>query len=135
VKPVKAYKTRSHVATPKIVGAPQKPVSRTLLVAKKQRPRRFKQKSSNRSAWMLLLAPFAAALLLSLLLIGQRVAVERLARDLAALEFEKSQLEEYNNRLLARVEQLAGYNRISRIAHDHLGLIDLAPRLVVVSQE
>jgi hypothetical protein len=40
-----------------------------------------------------------------------------------------------NNRYLAQAEQLASYSRISRLAHDRLGMVGLAPKLIVVSSE
>ncbi|NUO82305.1 cell division protein FtsL [candidate division KSB1 bacterium] len=94
-----------------------------------------KKASRETRTLFLFLAPFALLLFLGLLLIGLRVGVEQLANEVATLEAQKIQLEEQNNRLLAQAEQLAGYARISRIAHERLGMISLAPRLIVVAPE
>jgi len=83
----------------------------------------------------MLFAPFVVLLLLSLLLIGLRVSVGHLAQDLSVLEQQVVQLRDENNRYLSRAEQLASYSRISRFAHEHLGMVGLAPKLIVVSSE
>ncbi len=88
-----------------------------------------------RPAALWLLVPFALLLILSLLLIGLRVSVGQLAKKNSDLELQSVQLQEENNRYLARAEQLASYSRISRLAHERLGLIGLAPKLIVVSAE
>ena len=79
--------------------------------------------------------PFAVFLILSLLLIGLRVSVGHLAGDISELEAYGMQLRDENNRYLARAEQLASYSRVSRLAHERLGLVGLAPKLIVVSSE
>ena len=94
-----------------------------------------KKASRETKTLVLLLAPFALLLFLGLLLIGLRVGVEQLANEVATLEAQKIQLEEQNNRLLAQAEQLAGFARISRIAQERLGMVSLAPRLIVVAPE
>jgi cell division protein FtsL len=94
-----------------------------------------KKASRETKTLFLLLAPFALLLFLGLLLIGLRVGVEQLANEVATMEAQKIQLEEQNNRLLAQAEQLAGYARISRIAHERLGMVSLAPRLIVVAPQ
>ena len=94
-----------------------------------------KKASRETKTLVLLLAPFALLLFLGLLLIGLRVGVEQLANEVATLEAQKIQLEEQNNRLLAQAEQLAGFARVSRIAHERLGMISLAPKLIVVAPQ
>ncbi len=94
-----------------------------------------KKASRETKTLFLLLAPFALLLFLGLLLIGLRVGVEQLANEVATLEAQKIQLEEQNNRLLAQAEQLAGFARVSRIAQEQLGLISLAPHLIVVAPQ
>ncbi len=94
-----------------------------------------KKASRETKTLFLFLAPFALLLFLGLLLIGLRVGVEQLANEVATLEAQKIQLEEQNNRLLAKAEQLAGYARVSRIAQERLGMISLAPRLIVVAPQ
>jgi hypothetical protein len=88
-----------------------------------------------RRSALVLLVPFAVLLILSLLLIGLRVSVGQVARKISELEAHATQLHDENNRQLARAEQLAGYSRISRLAHERLGLVGLAPKLIVVSSE
>ncbi len=104
-------------------------------VRSKSRTRPAHKASRETKTLFLFLAPFALLLFLGLLLIGLRVGVEQLANEVATLEAQKIQLEEQNNRLLAQAEQLAGYARISRIAQERLGMISLAPRLIVVAPE
>lgn len=94
-----------------------------------------KKTSRETKTFFLFLAPFALLLFLGLLLIGLRVGVEQLANEVATLEAQKIRLEEQNNRLLAKAEQLAGYARISRLAHERLGMISLAPKLIVVAPQ
>ena len=95
-----------------------------------QRANRIAPRGENR--WMFLLMPFALLLALGLLLIWERVEVQQTAKELVVLEARKLKLEEENNRLLAQAEQLAGYGRIANIAKERLGLVRLAPRLIVV---
>jgi len=97
--------------------------------------RRSKRRTQHRRAWAILLIPLFLFLILSLLLIWQRVTVEQLANDIAILEVRQNQLEEQNARLLARAEQLSDYGRISKIATERLGMIKIAPTLIVASQE
>ena len=107
--------------------------------AKNLRPQKrtvpAKKASRETNNLVLFLAPFALLLFLGLLLIGLRVGVEQLANEVATLDAQKIQLEEQNNRLLAQAEQLAGFARISRIAQGQLGMVSLAPRLIVVAPE
>jgi cell division protein FtsL len=84
---------------------------------------------------LLLFAPLIILLILSLLLIGLRMSVGHLAKNISELEAQVVQLQDENNRYLARAEQLASYNRIARLAHERLGLVALAPKLIVVSSE
>lgn len=85
--------------------------------------------------WAALLAPFFIFLIFGLLLIWERVAVERLAKTVAQLETQRTQLAEQNTRLVVQAEQLGGYGRISRIARERLHMIRVATKLIVVSQE
>lgn len=85
--------------------------------------------------WAVLLAPFFILLIFGLLLIWERVAVERLAKTVAQLEVAKLQLVEQNTRLVVQAEQLGGYGRISKIARERLHMIRVATKLIVVSQE
>lgn len=82
-----------------------------------------------------MLAPFFVLLIFGLLLIWERVAVERLAKTVAQLEAQKIQLVEQNTRLVVQAEQLGGYGRISKIARERLHMIRVATKLIVVSQE
>ena len=86
-------------------------------------------------ALMILGAPFAIVLVLLLLLIWQRFQVTELAGKIAVLETRKAQMQEENDRLLIRAEQLADYGRISRIAYDKFGLIRLSPQIILLSDE
>ena len=88
-----------------------------------------------RQAALMLFAPFAVLLFMSLLLIGLRVSVGQLAKKAAELEARTVQLQDENNLYLARAEHLASYSRIARLAHERLGLVGLAPKLIVVSSE
>ncbi len=108
---------------------------KTKSVRPKSRTAPAKKASRETKTLFLFLAPFALLLFLGLLLIGLRVGVEQLANEVATLEAQKIQLEEQNNRLLAKAEQLAGYARVSRIAQERLGMISLAPRLIVVAPQ
>ncbi|MGH7496412.1 MAG: hypothetical protein ACREOO_29025 [bacterium] len=129
-KPV-AAKT-SHTSRPALhPGAPT--IRPRVKIAKIAGPVPF-ERLKRKSAFFLLV-PFAVLLILSLLLIGLRVSVGQLAKKISELEAQATQLQDENNRYLVRAEQLAGYIRISRLAHERLGLVGLAPKLIVVSSE
>lgn len=95
----------------------------------------FSAKQRERKNAVLLFVPFVVFLMLSLLLIGLRMSVGRLAKEIAELEAKVAQVQDENNRYLARAEQLASYSRISRLAQERLGLVGLAPKLIVVPSE
>ena len=121
------------MATPRFQSKPIAAKPKTARVKSRVAP--AKKASRETKTLVLFLAPFALLLFLGLLLIGLRVGVEQLANDVATLEAQKIQLEEQNNRLLAKAEQLAGYARISRLAHEWLGMVSLAPKLIVVAPQ
>ncbi len=121
--------TTAKLATAKIT-ATAKPLAKTGAKTRPLWAERQKRKNA-----VLLFAPFALFLALSLLLIGLRMSVGHLAKTILELEAQVTQLQDENNRYLARAEQLASYSRISRLAHERLGLIGLAPKLIVVSSE
>ena len=93
-----------------------------------------KVRSTTRRTALFLLGPFVLLLSMAVLLIWLRVEVTRLATRNASLESRRGLLDEENNRLLIRVEQLADYGRIARIAREHLGMTRISPRLLVVTE-
>ncbi|MCI0695237.1 cell division protein FtsL [candidate division KSB1 bacterium] len=82
-----------------------------------------------------LLLPFAILLSLALLLIWERVRVNELAAEIAALEAQRNQLADQNGKLLIQVEQLAGFGRISKLASQRLGLVTVPHQVIVVEEE
>jgi cell division protein FtsL len=82
-----------------------------------------------------LLLPFAILLSLALLLIWERVRVNELAAEIAALEAQRNQLADQNGKLRIQVEQLAGFGRISKLASQRLGLVAVPHQVIVVEEE
>jgi cell division protein FtsL len=82
-----------------------------------------------------LLLPFAILLSFALLLIWERVRVNELAGEIAALEGQRNQLADQNGKLRIQVEQLAGFGRISKLASQRLGLVTVPHQVIVVEEE
>lgn len=126
---------------PRATGARKSGASRRTRAAARTRSRRpatpHKRRgvrSNARRIALFLLGPFVLLLSMAVFLIWLRVAVTQRATQIAHLESRKSLLDEENNRLLIRAEQLADYGRIARIAQEHLGMVRLTPRLLVVTE-
>lgn len=81
-----------------------------------------------------LMLPFMIFVALGLLLIWERVKVNQLAAAIAAMELQRNQAIEQNNKLRIEVEQLSGYTRISRMAAQ-LGMVTLPQQIIVVETE
>ena len=81
-----------------------------------------------------LMLPFMIFVALGLLLIWERVKVNQLAATIAAMELQRNQAIEQNNKLRIEVEQLSGYTRISRMAAQ-LGMVTLPQQIIVVEAE
>ncbi len=82
-----------------------------------------------------LLLPFAILLGFALLLIWERVKVNELAAEIAALEAQCNQLVDQNGKLRIQLEQLSGFGRISRLASQRLGLVAVPQQTIVVEEE
>jgi cell division protein FtsL len=82
-----------------------------------------------------LLLPFAILLSFALLLIWERVRVNELAAEIAALEAQRNQLADQNGKLRIQVEQLAGFGRISKLASQRLGLVTVPHQVILVEEE
>ncbi|MGH7594997.1 MAG: hypothetical protein ACREOI_01545 [bacterium] len=82
-----------------------------------------------------LLLPFAILLSFALLLIWERVRVNELAAEIAALETQRNQLADQNGKLRIQVEQLAGFGRISKLASQRLGLATVPHQVIMVEEE
>jgi cell division protein FtsL len=82
-----------------------------------------------------LLLPFAILLSFALLLIWERVRVNELAVEIAALEAQRNQLADQNGKLRIQVEQLAGFGRIAKLASQRLGLVTVPHQVIMVEDE
>jgi cell division protein FtsL len=106
-------------------------------VAEKNSGRRFKLRLdfvAIRKSIALLL-PFVILLAFALLLIWERVRVNELATEIAALEAQRNRLADQNGKLLIQVEQLAGFGRISKLASQRLGLVTVPHQVIMVEEE
>ena len=106
----------------------------TVFFSKKKIPHTKSQKRNvdARAAWFTLLTPFTVLLVLSLFLIWQRVRTDHLAHEIVILEARRARMEEKNNHLFIKTEQLAAYGRVSALAKEHLGMIRIPPQPMVL---
>jgi hypothetical protein len=68
-------------------------------------------------------------------LIWERVKVNEIAAEIAAMETRRNRFLEQNSKLRIQAEQLSGYGRISRLAAQRLGMTTIPQQTIIVDEE
>lgn len=85
------------------------------------------------SLWLLVCLFFVLLSGLAVFLVWERVKLQKIGREIVALQQAKSQLEENLATLHGQAEELSSYARIYRIASEKFGFVELKPRVILVT--